>query len=90
MNPPSGEPLVPHEEADAGIPGVSWAAVVRRRFLVVAAVFIGMGVTQYLAAIGRIELDQWPFVRSKNRTASFAWAAWSSFLGLVALVYAVV
>lgn len=40
MNPPSGESLVPHEQADAGIPGVSWAAVVRRRFLVVAAVVV--------------------------------------------------
>ncbi|MEY2423115.1 MAG: hypothetical protein QOI95_3182 [Acidimicrobiaceae bacterium] len=49
-----------------------------------------MATIQYLAAVGRIEVDQWPFVRSKNRGARFAFAAWAGFLGVAVLVWSFV
>jgi hypothetical protein len=56
---------------------------------VVAVGSLAQGSLQFLAAVGRVDLDTWPFVASDSRRLRLAAAAWEWAFGLVAPFVAV-
>jgi hypothetical protein len=62
--------------------------VARPGNLVVGLLALLLASVQALAAAGRIEVSQWPFVRNPNRTVRCAAAAWGAFIGVVLIVSA--
>ncbi len=55
---------------------------------VVAVGSMIQGSLQALAAVGRVELDSWPFVSSESRSTRLAVAGWEWAIGLAALLVA--
>lgn len=49
---------------------------------------VAQAIAQYLAAIGRLELNRWPFIRTRNRPLRLAAAGLSLVIGMVAIASA--
>lgn len=56
--------------------------------LLVGIVAICLSIAQLLAAFDKIELDQWPFVRTPSRALRIAAASWAFLLGAILLLSA--